>query len=120
VLPAVRQANVPLHYEAAFRSVSTLLLDAVESESSFMLRFFGDTDAFDNVFGKSIFHAMESLEQHLIGSWDAVGCLLLVLVNQAQREYMGSTEMTLLANFFQRVQVRHTAPPGDTQSWVPE
>ena len=70
-----------------------------------MLKFFGDADAFDNVFGKSIFHAMENLEQHLVNSWDAVGCLLLVLVNQEQREHMSSADMSLLSNFFQRVQV---------------
>jgi len=42
-----------------------------------------------------------------VGSWDAVGCLLLVHVNQSQRELMASKALPLLSNFFQRVQVRH-------------
>jgi len=66
VLPAARQAGTPLHYELIFRSVSTLLLDVVTSEHDFMVKFFGDADAFDNVFGKCIFYAMENLEQHLV------------------------------------------------------
>lgn len=105
VLPAAQQEGKPLHYEAIFRSACTLLLDVASSEHSFLTSFFGDADSFDHVFGKSIFFAMENLEQHLVTSWDAVGCLLLVHVNTAQRDAMAARPVPLLANFFARVQV---------------
>ena len=43
-----------------------------------MTEFFGATEAFENIFGKSIFLCMENLEQFLVTSWDAIGCLLLL------------------------------------------
>ena len=43
-----------------------------------MAEFFGGTDSFENIFGKSIFLVMESLEQVLVTSWDAIGCMLLL------------------------------------------
>jgi len=36
-----------------------LLLDTVGCEYEFMADFFGATEAFENIFGKSIFHVME-------------------------------------------------------------
>ena len=70
-----------------------------------MSEFFGSTEAFDNIFGKSIFHTMENLEQHLASSWDAVGCLLLLHLYQEQRQLLADRQVPLLANFFERVQV---------------
>lgn len=94
-----------LFYEEIFRSVGTLLLDTVSTEFDFMKDFFGSAEAFDNIFGKSIFHTMENLEQHLVGSWDAIGCLLLLHLYQEQRQMLSARELPLLSNFFQRVQV---------------
>ena len=128
--------------QAVFRSVSTLLMDAVGSEHDFIVEFFGTDEVplphrlppisrpdpvhpvstrssacsprppfshsrqvFDNIFGKAIFHCMENLEQLLIGSWDAVGCLLLLQLNHEQREIMSARQMPLLSSFFQRAQV---------------
>lgn len=83
LIPAVlQQTGTTLHYEAIFRSVSTLLMDTVGSEYDFIVEFFGTDAVFDNIFGKAIFHCMENLEQLLINSWDAVGCLLLLQLNQ--------------------------------------
>lgn len=106
-LPAaiVGQEGGTLFYEEIFRSVGTLLLDAVSKEYDFMSEFFGSTEAFDNIFGKSIFHTMENLEQHLASSWDAVGCLLLLHLYQEQRQLLADRQVPLLANFFERVQV---------------
>jgi len=105
ILAVLMQAGTAVHYESLYRSVSTLLLDSVGSENDFMVEFFGDTDGFDNVFGKSIFHCMENIESHLVASWDAIGCLLLLQVNQEQRSMMSARQVPLLSNFFQRVQV---------------
>ncbi len=105
ILAVTLQENAPVHYETIFRSTSTLLLDTVTSEHEFMSDFFGDTDAFDNIFGKSIFHVYENLTQELVASWDAVGCLLLIAINQGQREVMDARNLSVLSNFFHRVQV---------------
>lgn len=106
LIPAVlQQAGSSLPYEAIFGAVSSLLLDTVGCEYDFMTEFFGATEAFENIFGKSIFLCMENLEQFLVTSWDAIGCLLLLQVNQAQRSVMEARALPLLATFFQRVQV---------------
>ena len=107
LIPAVlqQQSKASLHYEEIFRSVATLLMDTASTEHDFMAEFFGETDAFDHIFGKAIFLVMESLEGILISSWDAIGCLLLVRVNAEQRSSMAERHQPLLASFFQRVQV---------------
>ena len=80
LIPAVllQQASDGVQYENIFRSYALLLIDTAGSEHSFQSEFFGDVDAFDQVFGKAIFHCMENLEQHLISSWDSIGCMLLL------------------------------------------
>lgn len=100
----VRQAGSSLHYEAIFRSVTTLLMDTVGCEHEFVVEFFGSEDIFENIFGKAIFHCMENLEHFLIQSWDSIGCLLLLQVNHEQRNIMGTRQVPLLPSFFQRVQ----------------
>ena len=70
-----------------------------------MTEFFGGTDSFENIFGKSIFLVMESLEQVLVTSWDAIGCMLLLQLNAAQRNLLSARQLPLLSSFFQRVQV---------------
>lgn len=106
LIPAVlQQSGQNLHYEAIFGAVSSLLLDTVGCEYDFMTQFFGAIEAFENIFGKSIFHVMENLEQSLVTSWDAIGCLLLLQVNQEQRNVMEARAVPLLVSFFQRVQV---------------
>ena len=124
-----------------------------------MSEFFGGTDSFENIFGKSIFMVMENLEQvlyllchayyghayygyayydgesragaghpnlsltlslnlhphleqMLVTSWDAIGCMLLLQLNSAQRSLMNARQLPLLSSFFQRVQAsRRTAAP---------
>ncbi|KAL1530751.1 hypothetical protein AB1Y20_001650 [Prymnesium parvum] len=106
LIPAVLQQNgSSLHYEAIFRSVTTLLMDTVGCEHDFVVEFFGGDEIFENIFGKSIFHCMENLEHFLIASWDAIGCLLLLQLNHQQQTIMGSRKVPLLSSFFQRVQV---------------
>jgi len=105
ILAHVQQAGTQLHYEVIFRSVSALLLDTVGSENDFMREFFGETEGFDGVFGKCIFHCVENLESVLVGSWDAIGCLLLLQLNAEMRSLSSTRQLTLLNNFFQRVQV---------------
>ncbi|KAL3932738.1 MAG: hypothetical protein SGPRY_000580 [Prymnesium sp.] len=100
----VLQAGSSLHYEAIFRSVTTLLMDTVGCEHEFVVEFFGSEDIFENIFGKAIFHCMENLEHFLIQSWDSIGCLLLLQVNHEQRNIMGTRQVPLLPSFFQRVQ----------------
>jgi len=108
LIPAVlQQAGSPLHYEAIFAAASTLLRDTVGCEYDFMSEFFGEVDAFENIFGKAIFHCMENLEQVLVQSWDAIGCLLLLRVNHEQRAHTSGPTLavTLVSGFFQKVQV---------------
>ena len=105
ILAVQLQEVTSIHYESIFRSTSTLLLDTVTSEYEFMNNFFGDADAFDNIFGKSIFHVYENLTQELVVSWDCICCLLLISINQGQREVMDSRDLSVLDNFFHRVQV---------------
>ena len=45
------------------------------------------------------------LEQVLVTSWDAIGCMLLLQLNSAQRSLMNARQLPLLSSFFQRVQV---------------
>ena len=130
-LPAhLQQQGTPIHYEAIYRAVSTVLLDSVSCEYDFMTEFFGSAESFDAVFGKAIFHCMENIEQTLAGSWDAIGCLLLLQVrharaaarppstahfslastwrqvNSEQRAVMSASQLPPLSTFFQRVQAR--------------
>lgn len=106
LIPAVlTQSGSTLHYEAIFGATSSLLLDTVGCEYDFMSEFFGGTDSFENIFGKSIFLVMESLEQVLVTSWDAIGCMLLLQLNAAQRNLLSARQLPLLSSFFQRVQV---------------
>ena len=55
LIPAVlQQAGTTLHYEAIFRSVSTLLMDTVGCEYDFVVEFFGSDEVFENIFGKAM------------------------------------------------------------------
>ena len=107
LIPAVlqQQASEGVHYEAVFRSFASLLMDTAGCEHSFMSEFFGEVDAFDQVFGKAIFHCMENLEQHLIASWDAIGMMLLLEMLPKLTQSLTEERLPLLATFFQRAQV---------------
>ena len=107
LIPAVlqQQAADGVQYESIFRSFASLLMDTAGSEHSFMSEFFGDTDAFDQVLGKAIFHCMENLEQQLISSWDAIGCVLLLELLPKLTASLTEEKLPLLATFFQRAQV---------------
>jgi len=70
-----------------------------------MTEFFGDADAFDQIFGKAIFFCMENLEQHLISSWDAIGCLLMLDLLPKITASLTDERLPLLASFFQRAQM---------------
>jgi len=70
-----------------------------------VVEFFGSDEIFENIFGRAIFHCMENLEQFLLTSWDAIGCLLLLQLNHEQKDVMSARSVPLLASFFQRVQV---------------
>ena len=60
LIPAVlqQQGGDGVCYESIFRSFATLLTDTAGSEHEFMSEFFGDTDAFEQIFGKALFHCM--------------------------------------------------------------
>ena len=106
LIPAVlQQGGDGVHYEAIFRSYSSLLTDTAGSEHAFMSEFFGDADAFDQIFGKAIFFCMENLEQHLIASWDAIGCMLMLELLPKISASLTDEKLPLLSSFFQRAQV---------------
>ena len=106
LIPAVlQQGSDAVHYEAIFRSYSSLLTDTAGAEHSFMSEFFGDAEAFDQIFGKAIFFCMENLEQHLITSWDALGCMLILGLLPKISASLTGEKLPLLASFFQRAQV---------------
>ena len=106
LIPAVLQGGGEgVQYEAIFRSFAALLIDSAGSEHAFMLEFFGGVDAFDQVFGKAIFHCMENLEQQLIGSWDAIGCLCMLVLLPKITDTLTEEKLPLLYQFFQRAQV---------------
>jgi len=94
-----------VYYEAIFRSYASLLMDTANCEYSFMSEFFGDADAFDQIFGKAIFHCMEHLEQYLINTWDALACLLILELLPKLTGTLTDQQQPLLASFFQRAQV---------------
>ena len=84
--------------------MATLLMDTASTEHDFMAEFFGETDAFDHIFGKAIFLVMESLEGILI----QLGRDRLPPPRPRQRRAassMAERHQPLLASFFQRVQV---------------
>ena len=114
LIPAVlQQGGVPgssssgeggIFYEAVFRSYSMLLIDMARSEHSFMLEFFGDADAFEQIFGKGLFHCMEHLEHYLISTWDAIACVLVLELMPRLTETLSATQLPLLSNFFHQGQ----------------
>jgi len=94
-----------VYYEGAFRSFAVLLMETAGSEHAFMGEFLGDTDAFDQIFGKAIFHCMENLEQYLLQTWDAIACLLLLALIPEITRTLTDEKLPLLSSFFQRASV---------------
>ena len=81
-------------------AAASLLTDTAGSEYSFMVEFFGDSDAFEQIFGKAIFHCMENLEQVLMTSWDAIGCMLMLQLLPKITASLTDEKLPLLSSFF--------------------
>jgi vacuolar protein sorting-associated protein 52 len=92
-------------YDAIIRSVLKHLVDAVSSEFLFTLEFFrtATADIIDKIFGKAMSTLLESIENYLLGCYDAVGLLVFVKVQHSLRLIMQRRRIAVLDPFFERL-----------------
>jgi len=92
-------------YDAIMRSVLKHLVDAVSSEYLFAVEFFrtGVSDIIDRIFGKALSALLESIENYLLGCYDALGLLVFVKVQHSLRLIMQRRRIAILDPFFARL-----------------
>jgi hypothetical protein len=107
------EKHIKLWIESIFRTITRVLIDNASSEYCFVSEFFeskksskthtDNIDYFTEIFGKTIKYAMESLEQLVESSYDALGILLCIRINTQHRLIMQNRKLTCLDNFLNRV-----------------
>ncbi len=106
-------------YEVLLRSVIKHLSDAATSEFLFIVDFFktNSQDTFNksvdlffpfllssaSIFKRTLSHILESLENYLLSTYDAIGILLIIKVTHSQRLVMQRRRIPVLDAFFDRI-----------------
>jgi vacuolar protein sorting-associated protein 52 len=102
------QANRKILLESFFKSVNKLLLDSVASEYIFTLDFFNlrsdqNKVVFEGVFRQTINFTLESIKNILSNTFDIVGLLLMILLNEKNKKNFNSRGLNVLDSFFEQV-----------------
>ena len=117
ILPHVaEEQQLKFPFEAIFRSMTRTFMDNASSEFVFDLEFFYAprskksenptavaTDAFNEVFGKTLKMILESVKAYAESSFDAVGVLLCIRINQQHQLIMQKRRIPCLDAFLNAV-----------------
>jgi len=97
------QGGQKFTYEFVFRSVMHLLMDTCTSEYLFCVEFFGRSkDLFKAIFERTISLVMESVENFVQHSFDAVGILLMIRITQLHHLQMNKRRVPVLDPIFDK------------------
>lgn len=102
------QANQRFCIENIFKSLNKLLLDSVASEFYFTLDFFNlkndqNKVVFGGVFKLTINFTMETIKNLINSSFDCVGLLLIILINEKNKKNFNSRGLSLLDFYFEQI-----------------
>ena len=94
--------------EEIFRSQNKLLVDATINEYYFVLEFFNLKQQqcsyiFNAIFKKSVQHFLDSLQNTVNYSFDPLGLLLIIKINEYFKDFMVKNEVPILDFYFDKV-----------------
>eukprot|EP00003_Mantamonas_plastica_P022709 TRINITY_DN3916_c0_g1_i10.p1 TRINITY_DN3916_c0_g1~~TRINITY_DN3916_c0_g1_i10.p1 ORF type:complete len:704 (-),score=238.83 TRINITY_DN3916_c0_g1_i10:1057-2937(-) len=90
-------------YEAIFRSIHQLLMDAATSEFLFILEFFGHKDIFHRVFQRSLALVTENVQDYLSNCYDSLSVLLCIRITREHQMIMQRRRIPSLDNYFDKI-----------------
>jgi len=104
------QANQRFFIEHIFKSLNKLLLDSVESEFYFTLDFFNlkndqNKVVFGGVFKLTINFTTETIKNLINSSFDCVGLLLIILINEKNKKNFNAKGLNLLDFYFEQINI---------------
>ncbi|PXF46920.1 Vacuolar protein sorting-associated protein 52 A [Gracilariopsis chorda] len=102
VLATAVDNNQRFYYEQIHRSLGKMLSEACASEHIFCKAFFGESNSrmFNTFFKRIIGFLLDAVKAHTEPTRDAVGVLLALKVNEAQKRFMQERSIMYLSDFF--------------------
>ena len=93
--------------EEIFRSQSRMLCSAILSEFVFVMEFFDIqifqcSYVFNAIFKKTMTHYLDNLKSLLASSYDITGLTLMILINEANKQFMHDKDVPILDFFFDK------------------
>lgn len=107
VLATAADSNQRFYYEQIQRSLGKMLSETCASEHLFCKDFFGESDGrmFNSFFRRIIGFLLDAVRAHTAPTRDAIGVILALKVNEAQRSAMQQRRIMYLSDFFIQVDI---------------
>lgn len=110
IFHVANQANQRFFIEQIFKSLNKLLLDSMASEFYFTLDFFNlqndqNKVVFGGVFKTTINFTNETIKNLINSSYDCVGLLLIILINDKNKKNFNAKGLTLLDLYFEQINI---------------
>eukprot|EP00737_Agarophyton_chilense_P002116 gb/GEZJ01002396.1/.p1 GENE.gb/GEZJ01002396.1/~~gb/GEZJ01002396.1/.p1 ORF type:complete len:686 (-),score=102.92 gb/GEZJ01002396.1/:681-2738(-) len=107
VLATAVDNNQRFYYEQIHRSLGKMLSEACASEHLFCKAFFGESNGrmFNSFFRKIVGFLLDAVKAHTAPTRDAIGVLLALKVNEAQKGFMQRRQIMYLSDFFIQVDI---------------
>lgn len=110
IFHVANQANQRFFIEHIFKSLNKLLLDSVVSEFYFTLDFFNlkndqNKVVFGGVFKNTINFTNDTIKNLINSSYDCVGLLLIILINDKNKKIFNSKGLTMLDMYFEQINI---------------
>eukprot|EP00475_Leptophrys_vorax_P021399 TRINITY_DN2912_c0_g1_i1.p1 TRINITY_DN2912_c0_g1~~TRINITY_DN2912_c0_g1_i1.p1 ORF type:complete len:508 (-),score=161.50 TRINITY_DN2912_c0_g1_i1:554-2077(-) len=85
-----------LYFEEIFAAISKSILTTASSEFSFINDFFGTTQMYSDIFGKTFSFFFEQLEDFLFGTYDVICVMFLLCIVRRHQETMKTKQLQCL------------------------
>ncbi|KAI0564625.1 Cullin repeat-like containing protein [Gracilaria domingensis] len=107
VLATAVDNNQRFYYEQIHRSLGKMLSEACASEHLFCKEFFGESNGrmFNSFFRRIVGFLLDAVKAHTAPTRDAIGVLLALKVNEAQKGFMQQRKIMYLSDFFIQVDI---------------
>eukprot|EP00178_Gracilaria_changii_P002270 TRINITY_DN13351_c0_g1_i1.p2 TRINITY_DN13351_c0_g1~~TRINITY_DN13351_c0_g1_i1.p2 ORF type:complete len:686 (-),score=93.98 TRINITY_DN13351_c0_g1_i1:1893-3950(-) len=107
VLATAADNKQRFYYEQIHRSLGKMLSEACASEHLFCKEFFGESNGrmFNSFFRKIVGFLLDAVKAHTAPTRDAIGVLLALKVNEAQKGFMQKRKIMYLSDFFIQVDI---------------
>lgn len=107
VLATAQDNGERFYYEQIHRSLGKMLSETCASEHLFCEEFFGESNGrmFNSFFTRIVGFLLEAVAAHTAPTRDAIGVLLALKVNEAQRSLMQMRKIMDLSDFFIQVDI---------------